>query len=662
MYEAALYYPMVWDGTADSIEITYEELSDSRFFGTGGIAILRDLTDDCTAAGVGEYTTVSGGKGYQTSYFFTRDEGSTSMAMSYSPGFKKGDSQTSPNKVLYQTHLKLVRSSATTIDLYSKRPVDTGWDHQTKEITELGDYYFIVHQSQTRSGNGSYFSNLKINGEEILIGDQDVLLLPGEEHRISLQGHLGQKLGENWSGYAVQSADESVFSASIENGRIVITNLSTISNVSTDIIPVTVTALKDGVEVVHTLYCRTKIDQVDFFKPGEAKKYSVVDYFNQGAGEMWGNYTIQVADDSKYMAGIENDTIIITNLLEKGTITDTPVAILITGDKDAETVQSVLLADMKIYFEMDTIELNAFLQKDEALSIDKGEAEGEFYFNTYQHVLSEGTDDQCTFLYESVAMEDSSDITVLINEFVNSGEYSKVGLMLRADNLNGNKQYVALLVTPEEGLKFQYRWKEGTEAVVETVELEEGVMIDQKVPVYLKIRKIGKWFYPYVSNDGTTWHIARKYAFPLEMIGDTYHAGFAAITSANFGLPTECHITGFKVTVGEDMGLLNDDLPMFKSVELDEPSPEMEMDIVPQFKVFSTLQNMVVAEYHANNAGTVRAGLLDLSGRMVRQFEQVKLGAGIHRITYNLSGLLPGIYLIKFDTISGPVVHKVLVK
>lgn len=573
MTDAALYFPMEWDGTADSIEVVYKALSDTRFYATAGLAILQNLSNTSTAAGVGEYTTVSGGIGWQTSYFFTRTQGSTALGMTYSPGHKSGDSQTSPNQVLWETQLKLVRRSATTIDMYSKRPDDVQWDFKTVEIAEMGDYYFILNQSQTRAGLGSFFRDLKINGQEIYLAGQDVKLHVGTQKRITIFGHFGEKLGENWSNIAVKSSNESKFSATIQGGDFVVTNISNDENAQ-----------------------------------------------------------------------------------------DAPVKIIITADKDGEQMADSIYASTKPYSDMEYVDLGEFLQNDNTGRIKKGETDSEFFFTANQNRLGESSEDKSVFLYENIAATDSSDITVFVSEFSNSGEESKGGLMLWSDNMNGSEAYVALLVTPEEGLKFQYRWKEATDAVVEDVELQEGVVMDLKAPIYLKIRKIGKWFYPYVSKDGATWHIARKYAFPLEMLGQAYHAGFAVATSANFGLPAKAHITDFVVTVGDQMSTLSDVLPQFKSLEIDQPILKKEDPLKPQVKVFMTQYNAAVAECQITEEGELKATLYALSGKTVRQYGSVNLNEGRHRVSYNLSGLPKGIYLIKVETSIGTVVEKVFVQ
>ncbi len=570
MYEAALYYPMTWNGTADSIEVTYNELNDSRFFGTGGIALLRNLTDTCMAAGVGENTTVSRGIGYQTSYFYHRPEGSTRMAMRYSPGHKRGDSKTAPNKVLFETQLKLVRNSETSVILYSKRPVDTEWDQYSFEIDAITDYYFILHQSQTRSGKGSYFSGLKINGEEILVEDTELSMFIGQTKRIDILGHLGQKLGENWSNIRVQSADESKFTAVIEGHEFVITNNAMEEDIFAPLVPITITADKDGETITHILYGKT------------------------------------------------------------------------VAFKDFEPV-----------------ELTEFIENNNSGRIRQGDSDTEFYFVASQNQLDQTTADKCVFLHERVSAADSSDVTVYVNNLGNSGEQTKAGLMIRADNLTGEKQYVALLVTPEDGLKFQYRWKAGVKAVIEPVKLEEGVDISLNAPIYLKIRKVGKWFYPYVSKDGMEWHIARKYAFPLELTGEDYHIGFAASTTANFGLPVKCHITDFEIAQGFEMGMLYNKLPVFNSIEIEEGplliNPEQYVSII-----WESNQKAVV-ECSIISSGIVRSILYDSMGRVIRGYTPVNLPIGKHRLDLDLGGLKTGMYLLNVSTPAGPAVKKIVI-
>lgn len=567
---SSLYYPMAWNGTPDSMEVIYESVNDSRFYHTAGIMLTKDLTTTSAAAGVSQGTTVSGGKGYQTNFHYIRNEGEAALSGGQYPAWKAEGTLTSPNKVLFRTHMKVVRTSDTTVQVSARRDGEDAWLSVEKPIPAFGDYYMLLYQSQTRAGTGSYFSGLKINGEEIQVADQDLSMPVGGKVNIDILGHLGQKLGEDWNNYTIQSSDESKFTASIQDGEFVIEDMQ--NENSTDIVPINITALKNGEQYSHTLYARVNLE-----------------------------------------------------------------------------------------FGMDTVELEIFLEEDTSYSIEGGENDKEFFFKTFQHNLGEQISDECTFLYESIAMEDSSDVTVFINDIENTGETSKSGLMIRADNLTGTKQYVALLVTPEEGLKFQYRWKEGLETVIEDVELEEGVDIELKAPIYLKMRKVGKWFFPYVSKDGATWHIARKYAFPLIMEGENYHTGFSVVTSANFQRPAECHVTEFKITLGTDMDQLYNELPNFKSATIDGEDG-LELDLPQYVKIFMGQYNRAVVEFKAYSQGEVRPILYDTYGRTVRTFSPVNLPSGLHRVELNLSEIHGGMYILRVNTPAGLAVEKLIIR
>ena len=567
---SCLYYPILWDGTPDSMEVIYESVSDSRFYHTAGIMFAEDLTATSTAAGVSQGTTVSGGRGYQTNFHYIRREGETVLSGGQSPALKAAGTRTNPNKVLFRTHMKVVRTDATTIDLYARRDGEVEWVHWEKTIPAIGDYYMLLYQSQTRSGTGSYFSELKINGEEILVEDTELSMFIGQTKRIDILGHLGQKLGENWSNIRVQSADESKFTAVIEGHEFVITNNAMEEDIFAPLVPITITADKDGETITHILYGKT------------------------------------------------------------------------VAFKDFEPV-----------------ELTEFIENNNSGRIRQGDSDTEFYFVASQNQLDQTTADKCVFLHERVSAADSSDVTVYVNNLGNSGEQTKAGLMIRADNLTGEKQYVALLVTPEDGLKFQYRWKAGVKAVIEPVKLEEGVDISLNAPIYLKIRKVGKWFYPYVSKDGMEWHIARKYAFPLELTGEDYHIGFAASTTANFGLPVKCHITDFEIAQGFEMGMLYNKLPVFNSIEIEEGplliNPEQYVSII-----WESNQKAVV-ECSIISSGIVRSILYDSMGRVIRGYTPVNLPIGKHRLDLDLGGLKTGMYLLNVSTPAGPAVKKIVI-
>ncbi|TKG95091.1 T9SS type A sorting domain-containing protein [Puteibacter caeruleilacunae] len=572
MSDAALYFPMSWDGTADSIEVLYDEVSDSRFFETFGLAIMDELTDNSTAAGVGEYTTVSGGKGYQTSYFYTREAGSSSMGIEYSPGHKKGDSKTDPNKVLFKTQLKLVRSSATTIDLYSKRPEDAEWDHRSVEIAEIGDYYFVIHQSQTRGGNGSFFTDLKINGEDIMLEDEVMTLDKGEERVISVAGCMGQKLGETWTDFAIKAEAGSGITAGLENGQFYVIAPDTDNYRESYVV---VSAMKDGKAVKRVIKVVNEMEQ-------SFEAYSVSEVDNDDAG-----------------------------------------------------------------------------------SVTAGDATGEYTFNSFMSQLNATKNDYATYMYEELMAEDSVETTVFIESLENTGEKTKAGLLMRSTNLGDSVKYAGLFVTPEEGLKFQYRWKDKEMSVIEDIELEED--IELKAPLYLKLKQANDVFYPYVSKDGVEWYTGRKYAFPLKFEGDYYYAGFAASTTDNFKKKGNCHIQEFEILTNVEMNVGSTDLPVFKSigVDLDDDKQAADLkDIAPEsgVSIFWGADKMANIEINADEAGKFEAGVYNVKGQQVRIYTPSMLPAGLSQISINLTNLQRGVYIIKANSVAaGSAVQKIVV-
>ncbi|OGD71491.1 MAG: hypothetical protein A2Y64_03350 [Candidatus Coatesbacteria bacterium RBG_13_66_14] len=59
--------------------------------------------------------------------------------------------------------------------------------------------------------------------------------------------------------------------------------------------------------------------------------------------------------------------------------------------------------------------------------------------------------------------------------------------------------------------------------------------------------------------------------------------------------------------------------------------------------------------------GRISISLYDLSGRRVATLLDEETAAGRHELTYDASPLLPGVYLVHFDTDAGSLTRRVVV-
>jgi len=134
-------------------------------------------------------------------------------------------------------------------------------------------------------------------------------------------------------------------------------------------------------------------------------------------------------------------------------------------------------------------------------------------------------------------------IIAKVDSLQNTQEFAKAGVMIR-DTLDADSKYVGVFITPENGVRFQYRNDVG--AVTER-EFVEGVTAPQWVRLE---RTSGGLVRAYYSADGTTWE-----RFSLVQVSMTMpvYAGLA-VTSHDINLTCEAvfsQVSFPDTTVGE---------------------------------------------------------------------------------------------------------------
>jgi hypothetical protein len=147
----------------------------------------------------------------------------------------------------------------------------------------------------------------------------------------------------------------------------------------------------------------------------------------------------------------------------------------------------------------------------------------------------------------------------------NTDPWAKAGVMIR-DTLDADSRYAAVLVTPENGVRFQYRRTAGggTERY-----FVEGITAPQWVKLERTTGGLVRAFY---SADGTTWTNFNLVQVRMDM---PVYIGLA-VTSHNPALTCEAkfsHVSFPNTSVGpqwtdQDVGMLsNDAQPMYVIVE-----------------------------------------------------------------------------------------------
>ena len=107
-----------------------------------------------------------------------------------------------------------------------------------------------------------------------------------------------------------------------------------------------------------------------------------------------------------------------------------------------------------------------------------------------------GNTDQFHFAFREFTGTGS--IIAKVDSVQNTQEYAKAGIMIR-DTLDGNSRYAGVFITPENGVRFQYRT--ATEGTSDRY-FEEGITAPQWVKLE---RTAGGLVRAYYSADGTTW-------------------------------------------------------------------------------------------------------------------------------------------------------------
>jgi len=107
-----------------------------------------------------------------------------------------------------------------------------------------------------------------------------------------------------------------------------------------------------------------------------------------------------------------------------------------------------------------------------------------------------GYEDQFHFAYQEITGQ--ATITAKVESLENVHPFARAGVMMRND-LSAGSRNIGLFVTPENGLRYQYRI---TDDAVTDREFEEGIT----APYWLRIeRTSGGLVRPYHSADGSTW-------------------------------------------------------------------------------------------------------------------------------------------------------------
>jgi hypothetical protein len=142
------------------------------------------------------------------------------------------------------------------------------------------------------------------------------------------------------------------------------------------------------------------------------------------------------------------------------------------------------------------------------------------------------------FHYAFKTLTGSGSMTVKVESLQNTDPFAKAGLMVR-DTLSADSTNASLLLTPENGVRFQYRQNVGDAT-------EREFESDLVAPLWLKLeRDVGGNFRGYYSSDGVNFQALSLR--PSVSMGSTVYIGLA-LTSHDVALTCEAKFSGVQTS------------------------------------------------------------------------------------------------------------------
>jgi regulation of enolase protein 1 (concanavalin A-like superfamily) len=133
-----------------------------------------------------------------------------------------------------------------------------------------------------------------------------------------------------------------------------------------------------------------------------------------------------------------------------------------------------------------------------------------------------GAADGFRFVYQAV--NGNAEITARVSSVQNTDPWAKAGVMIR-ETLGANAKYMAMVVTPSNGLSFQYRSTTGGSS--------GSAGAAGAAPKWVRVRRVGNTLTGYYSADGVTWTQAGTQQIPLNSV---IYVGMAASSHNNTAL------------------------------------------------------------------------------------------------------------------------------
>jgi hypothetical protein len=168
-----------------------------------------------------------------------------------------------------------------------------------------------------------------------------------------------------------------------------------------------------------------------------------------------------------------------------------------------------------------------------------------------------GTADEFHFAYKEFT--GASTIIAQVESVSNTNEFAKAGVMIR-DTLDADSRYTGLFITPENGVRFQYRTTTGD---ITDRQFTEGIT----APYWVKLeRTSGGLVRAYYSADGATWE---RFNLTQVSMSTPMYIGLA-VTSHDAALTCEAKFSNVSFPdTNVDMSWTDQDIGMLSN----EPEP-----------------------------------------------------------------------------------------
>lgn len=334
------------------------------------------------------------------------------------------------------------------------------------------------------------------------------------------------------------------------------------------------------------------------------------------------SFSIENTDPDVLSASVRDDSVLILEALGSGESLIT----LTAGTFPDEVVNEIpVKVTDPLQTEWQFLDVGEVLYEGYAAA----EENGSFSISTYGTGIS-GTSDSYSFLYQE--QEGSQQIVAKIEEIEERGAGSQAGIMFR-ESTDPGSLYIMYTASAYEGIKFQYRWDENSQPVVEVS--DPGL----QPPCWLRLKRDAyNYFSASYSLDGTNWVPHGEFNVPLDLppvalVGLTATSGFFEGTS------------------------------LYGEVEISLPTGLPEEEAILPFRVIhypNPVTGITTFSIDVLEHTKMQVILYDISGKRIAELMNGPIVPGRHQIHFDAGNLAAGTYFYRVVTPDHLTTNKLL--